>query len=207
MMSRLDAFITGVCAVLLSASVASAQSQVFNGEFHTDVLGWNQLSAVTLAWDPASDYEGNPSSGSAVVVNAQPGTANSGVTQCVNGIHGGESYDLSAWFRAPTGQTADGHCLVFVWWYSQPNCSDWLDLGPGTGWVYTSDSWTDRSILETPAPPGAASAIVYLNIVKDSDQGGSYQAWFDHVLLQPTGTIFIEGFDTGHTLAWSTIVP
>ena len=208
MMSRVVATVSSACCVvLLSASVAAAQSSVFNGEFNTDVLGWNQLSAVTLTWDPTSDYASNPGSGSALVVNAQPGSANSGATQCVNGIQGGESYDLSAWLLAPTGQSASGHSLVFVWWYSQADCADFLSLGPGTAWLFTSDTWVEHSVQGEPAPPGAASAIVYLNVVKESNTPGSYQVSFDHVLFQVTGTIFIDGFDTGDHSVWSAVAP
>lgn len=207
-MSRIVAIILSAFGVvLLGVSVSSAQSLVVNGDFNQDVLGWTQLSAVTLTWDPTSDFENNPGSGSALVVNAQPGSSSSGVTQCVNWIPGGESYDLSAWLRAPTGQSADGHALVFVWWYSQADCTDFLASGPSTGWLFTSDDWVERSILGSPAPQDAASAVVYLNVVKESDTPGEYQVSFDRVFLNLTGAIFVDGFDSGEFSAWSAVVP
>lgn len=207
-MSRVHAVVSGAVGVaLLSATMTAAQGLIANGEFDIDVSGWTELSAVFLTWDSTSDYQNAPGSGSALIVNAQPGSSNSGATQCVNWIVGGESYDLSAWLRAPTGQTADGHALVFVWWYSQADCVEFSSPGPATGWLYTSDSWVERSVEGSPAPQDAKSAVVYLNVVKESANPGEYQVSFDHVLIKLTGAIFVDGFEGGDFGNWSNVVP
>ncbi len=206
-MSRMVArMAAAVCVAVLGASLAAAQNLVVNADFHGDVSGWTQLSDVTLSWDGSSDYQNQPGSGSAEILNEAAGTANSGAIQCIDGIVGGESYDLSAWLRAPTGQTGEGHATVFVWWYTQPGCSGTMSSGPITPWLYTSDSWVELDGGSGDSPLSVQSALVYLNIYKTSVPG-EYRVSYDHVVFERTGLIFADGFEEGDLMAWSVTMP
>ena len=191
---------------MMVASVAAAQNLVVNGDFDNDVSGWTEMSSILLSWDPTSDYQNSPESGSALIVNADL-SANSGAVQCVNGIVGGEAYGLSAWLRAPTGQSGQGNGGVFVWWYVVPNCGGSQTVGPVTGYITTSDSWVEVVAPSEEAPPGTQSAIVYLNNAKTSPTPGEYRVYYDHVLLTAGGAIFSDDFESGDTSAWSATVP
>lgn len=196
-----------VGVAVLGASLAAAQNLVANGDFHSDVSGWTELAEVTLSWDGTSDYQNQPGSGSAEILNEGAGAANSGAIQCIDGIVGGQSYNLSAWLRAPTGQTGEGHATVFVWWYTEPGCSGTISSGPITPWLYTSDSWVEMDAGSGDAPLSVQSALVYLNIHKTSVTPGAYRVSYDHVVFERTGLIFADGFEEGGLMAWSVTVP
>ena len=191
---------------MMVASVAAAQNLVVNGDFDNDVSGWTEMSSILLSWDPTSDYQDSPESGSALIVNADL-WANSGAVQCINGIVAGEAYGLSAWLRAPTGQIGQGTGGVFVWWYVVPDCGGSQTAGPATAYITTSDSWVEVVAPSEQAPPGTQSAIVYLNNAKTSSTPGEYRVYYDHVLLTAGGAIFSDGFESGDTSAWSATVP
>ncbi len=205
-MSRLVARVAGVVFVtVLGASLAVGQNLVTNGEFDTGVAGWTEFSAVTLSWDSQEDYAGQPGSGSALIVNDNLGQSNSGATQCVEAIVGGESYILSTWLLAPSGQqSAQGSAKVFVWWYSEAGCTGYLGQGPATSYITTSDVWVERVGPAGMAPTGTQSAIVYLNNAKTSDTPGVYRVWYDHVVLRNADEIFSDGFESGSLSAWSS---
>ncbi len=204
MITRISA---AVCVAVFGGSLAAAQNLVVNGDFHSDVSDWTQLSGVTLSWDGNSDYQNQPSSGSAENLNDAAGSSNSGTIQCIDGIVGGHNYYLSAWLRAPTGQTGEGNAKVFVWWYTQPGCTGTMSSGPGTPWFTTSDSWIEQEAGSTDAQISAQSALVYLNNNKTSVTPGEYRVSYDHVVFERTGSIFGDGFEEGDLMAWSVSVP
>jgi hypothetical protein len=144
LMGRLVALL-GIGVGVLATPMAAAQNLVVNGDFDNDVDGWTELS-IPLSWDPTSDYQNSPASGSALIVNAIP-LGNSGAVQCINGIVAGEAYRLSAWLRAPTGQSGQAKRRVFV-------CGTWSPtaVGPRPGasdrYITTSDSWVEVSRAE-----------------------------------------------------------
>lgn len=182
MKSRFVRVSATVGVAVLCVSLATAQNLVVNGDFDTDVDGWTQLSGgITLSWDGTSDYEGEPNSGSAMVLNSASVSSNSGATRCVEGIIGNESYDLSGWLKAPTGQSADGNARVFVWWYTQPGCTGAQSSGPATPFFTTSDDWVFQEASSVQAPLESRSATVYLNVAKTSNSPGEYLVSFDHV--------------------------
>jgi len=193
----------GVCLALIvmAAAPTTAGNLVANGDFDTDTAGWTPFADVTLEWDATSDATNQPDSGSAVIIADLPDYTNSGAIQCINGISGGALYDLSAWLRVPTGQSASGAARVFVWWYPQPGCVGPPSAGPTTGDVFPSDQWVERTAPSAIAPSDATSAVVYLNAAKQT-AAGTFQASYDHVVLT-SDTIFVDGFESGGTGAWS----
>lgn len=171
-----------VGVAVLGVSLAAAQNLVVNGDFDTGIDGWTQVSGgITLSWDGASDYQGQPTSGSAMVLNNASVSSNSGAIGCVEGIIGAESYDLSAWLKASTGQSADGNARVFVWWYTEPGCTGTQSWGPTTPYFTTSDDWVLQQAASVQAPLASRSATVYLNVAKTSAVPGEYLVSFDHV--------------------------
>ena len=177
---------------------------VVNGDFDTGVAGWTELS-IPLVWD-SSDYQDNPTSGSALILNNASSAANSGAIQCVNGIVGGDAYGLSTWLRVPSGQTGSGRAGAFVWWYSEPSCAGtWLEES-STPYITTSDTWREVIASSAVAPSAAQSAKVYLNCFKETE-AGTYQVFFDHVVFHLLGTVFADGFESGGTSRWSATVP
>ncbi len=184
-MRSMAARVSAMMAVaVLGVSLSAAQNLVANGDFDTDVDGWTNMGGgITLSWDGTSDYDGQPNSGSARVLNDYPEASSSGVTHCVEDIFGNESYDLSAWLKAPTGQSAVGSSSVFVWWYTEPGCTGVQSSGPSTQYFFTSDDWVFHEAPQVQAPLEARSATVYLSVRKESDGPGEYMVSFDHVSL------------------------
>lgn len=173
---------------VLGVPLAAAQNLVANGDFDADVDGWTNMGgSITLSWDGTSDFEGQPNSGSAKVLNNAPAQSASGVTHCVEDIFGNEFYDLSAWLRSPTGQSADGDASVFVWWYTEPGCTGTQSSGPSTPHFTTSDEWVLQEAPSVQAPLDSRSAIVYLAVSKRSEDPGEYLVSFDHVTMTGKG--------------------
>ena len=191
----------GTMAIVMSAALLSASNLVTNGDFNTGTAGWAHFTDVSLEWDATSDYANQPGSGSAVVIADLPTHVNSGATQCIDGIVGGAPYDLSAWLRVPAGQSGSGSAMVFVWWYTQPGCVGAPLAGLTTDSVYPNDEWVERVALSAAAPLDASSAVVYLNMAKQT-AAGTFEASFDHVVFS-SDAIFSDGFESGGTGAWS----
>ena len=190
--------------VILISGMATAQTLVVNGDFDTNVAGWTELS-IPLSWDGSSDWQGNPASGSALILNNAAFADNSGAIQCVDGIVAGEVYSLSAWLRVPSGQTGTGAARVFIWYYSEPGCAGTWVGESSTPVMAASDVWIGLSSGDTVAPATAQSVKVYLNNFKYTETG-IYQASYDHVAFTLIG-VFADGFESGDTTEWSASVP
>jgi hypothetical protein len=196
---------TTIAVSLLITGLVAAQNLVTNGDFANDVAGWTE-GIIPLTWDGTSDYQNDPSSGSASILNNGASPTFSGATQCVGSVVAGENYRLSAWLNVPPGQTGSGYAQVLVWWYSQPACGGgWLeDLS--TSAISSSGGWTEVLTAVGQAPATAQSALVYLLCYKLTS-AGELQASFDHVVFSPNASVFADGFESGDTSAWSSEVP
>lgn len=201
-MSGMVVRVSAVLSVsLLSIGVVAAQNLLTNGDFDNDVAGWT-AGLFPVTWDGASDYQNDPSSGSALILNNDPSAAYATATQCVDGVVAGEAYRLSTWLRVPPGQTGSGYATVYISWFSQPGCGGaWLSETTTSG-ISSSDGWTDLPAAVGQAPATAQSARVYLNCYKLSSDG-ELQASFDHVVFDLNAPIFADGFESGDTSAWS----
>jgi len=190
-------------AVILSATTTSAQNLVANGDFNLDVIGWTPF-AITYGWD-SEDFQQSPASGSLKATNNGNGVTTSALFACVDGIIGGESYDLGGWTWIPTGQVGHGAVGFGVYWYDSAGC-----LGTSLGTpdliplIQVADDWTPLARFGLVAPPGAQSAQVTLFNTKYSSGTDPFVAHYDGVFLGAFGGIFTDGFETGNADLWTS---
>ena len=195
--------------LLLMASIPCAQSQnlIDNGDFDADVSGWIATGPdLSIEWDP-SDYSGSPSSGSLLATNSHASAAYYAAWSCVNSVSEGKSYTLSGWIKKPSGQTASGTAKIYWYWRSSPSCGGTQTISQSTPSVSDADQWTYVSTASEAAPEGAMSAQVVVYISKTTVTPGTSQAYFDGLDFRVKGSIFIDGFESGDTSAWSSAVP
>jgi len=197
-----------VSAMFLTAVFVThfASGQVVsNPEFDVDVTGWNPFPQASIVWSPL-DALGSPSSGSGLVTNMSTTAMDAtGVRQCLDGISGLAEYLISANALVPGGQSETGYTYLLVQWYDGISCSG-TQLGfgfsPGVS-NPTADVWyRDWETVEAPA--AAQSARLALMVYKHQDTG-MLDAHFDNVEF--TEIIFVDGFELGDTLAWSSVSP
>lgn len=202
MVARISLFL---CAALLFNGLVVAQNMVTNGDFATGVAGWTQ-GAIPLTWDGSSDYQGDPSSGSGLILNNAPSVFYAFATQCVASVVAGEIYRLSTWLRVPPGQTGSGYATVSIAWYDQSGCGGSWVSGTTTSGSSFSNGWTELPAAVGQAPATAQSALVYVICYKTSSDG-ELQTSFDHVVFGLNAPIFADGFESGNTSAWSVVQP
>ena len=190
---------------LFFTGLVAAQNLVTNGDFANNVAGW-AAGVIPVTWDGTSDYQDDPFSGSALILNNALSVTYAVANQCVDSVVAGEAYRLSAWLRVPPGQTGSGYATVSISWYNQPGCGgSWLSETSTSG-ISSSNGWTDLPAAVGQAPATAQSALVYLTCYKLTSDG-ELQASFDHVVFSPNAPIFADGFESGNTSAWSAALP
>lgn len=196
-----------VCLVVivLCGSPAIAQNMVSNGDFDINVAGWTPYD-ISFDWD-ASDWAGEPTSGSGLVTNDADGSMHSGPLTCVDGVVAGQSYDLGGMIRIPTGQAGVGSAYFGFYWYSGPGCSGTQTWADATPWISTTDNWIPLTRWNIVAPPGTQSAWVGNFNAKSSAGTDPYLSYHDGVYFGVFGGIFADGFETGSAYEWSAIAP
>lgn len=188
-----------LAAGLATTRAADAQNLVANGQFASDLSGW-QFPDATPTWT-AFDVAGSSSSGSAYFVNTQ---AASGMTlsvleQCIPITQTG-AYVFGVSAYAPTGQASAGSLLGN---YSvdlhHADCSGgYSTLGgfeiPGVGvWTaYATTTLFNPPLIVQSLNPDASIAVELL--VEKSPAGGSFGGYFDAVSLV-RDTLFTSGFE------------
>lgn len=181
---------------------APLANQVPNGDFNTDVSGWDGNSStftITHSAGPALDVFGSATSGSlrAGITIPSIAYANGGGSRCIDGVAGGQDYTLGAWIRVPSGQSCGmDPCSagVFAQFWSGAGCTVGVLGGSGAGNVASDgsngalDTWVLRTANVT-APAGTASVLFYLVVTKGSDAGATFNANFDGARFGPLGTL------------------
>ncbi len=163
------------------------ESLVPNPGFNTGIAGWASELGMTQAFEPSSDGEGNPASGSLAVTNTvqsstAPGSTMGGSSQCFPAT-GAASYDL--YLETAVTPQADGFVQAgaAVAFYETADCSgpaldrsvpDLVDQSV-TGWQVL------YNIVR--APQRTASFLVRLVVVKPFAAAAS-RALFDNILLE-----------------------
>lgn len=176
-------------------ALAHAQNLVTNPNFDTNASGWTfdpfgtGVSVAECGYDPTTDADGNPASGSIECRDVWP-TASSGIGafQCF-AVTASTDYDIVADMLINTGQPVNGHATLDVMWFTGAGC--------------TGSSTSDTDALFTPAagwqtyfqtvtsPATAASVRVGLAVGKDSGPN-DFSARFDDIRLGPAGTVPVE---------------
>jgi hypothetical protein len=183
---------TAFFLLALAAPVALAQNLVVNPEFDTNVAFWTvPFPGATIVWNPL-DWNGNPSSGSALVTNETAfanGLAGAVSTCLVVPVTG--SYEYGAHIRIPSGQTTTGQAFVARAFYGFPGCA-----GPGNILIdqvvttATTDVWVP--ILIQGLPHGAGTELqIFIGIIKDQ-AAFTLAAHFDFVRFGLDGTTPVE---------------
>lgn len=195
-----------VCsAITLFASSAAAQNMVVNGDFDTDVLGWTTFG-TPFDWNSA-DWLGAPVSGSGLLTNEVDGTMHAGIVACVDGVVGGQSYDLGGMIMIPSGQAGSGGAGYGLYWREGAGCSGSQSVGGYSPYIVESDVWVHLTLWGLVAPAGTQSAEVMLLNNKTSAGTDPYLSYHDGVYFGLFGGVFADGFETGSTYEWSATAP
>jgi hypothetical protein len=188
---------------VLAPAAASAQDLLSNRHFESDLTGW-----TGVGWWSSEDCFSDPKTGSVTYINQTAGTAAWYIArQCVELPAADEVYLMSGYLAAPTSQTGDGWAKIGLVWYSVAACgaAGFID-GSDAPHVYpTTDAWQTTRQYAVP-PPGAVSVYFAITNQKTSEQG-TFQIYADEVSLIVLSKIFVDGFESGDTTAWSATVP
>ena len=177
-----------VLALAGSLPAARAQNLVVNPQFDVDVTFWTVVSPANadVSWSPL-DWQGSPTSGSALVTNIgpTPGMAEVQNPCLVTSVAG--NYELGSQIRIPP-QSGYGLTWVSVWFYGSPSCT-----GSPTGVVSTPgvptttlNVWVPDFTAGFSVPAGQAYRVV-LTVYK-ALFGANVLAHFDFVRFGLEGT-------------------
>jgi hypothetical protein len=177
------------CADLDMNGVADCQETIVtNPDFKQDTSAWSAETDTTLTWDP-SDAIGDASSGSALVASQgvidadASGAALRAASQCVP-VASKQLVTAYANALVDTGQDADGHAEIDVFFFDGSSCQGTftgsfstpqpLDAAPGSWITLHAGSVAGNTVK---------SALVKLAISKPF-RAASFQASFDNVLIK-----------------------
>ncbi|MGA9335114.1 MAG: hypothetical protein WBV39_12615 [Rudaea sp.] len=189
-------FVVAFALVLALPTVSTAQNLLVNGDFATDLSGW-QFPDATPTWS-SFDADGAIGSGSAHGTNAQAG-ADARVfvlRQCVPISQPG-LYVFGASGYTPSGQVA-GDLVANYFVTLNSDCSGDTTVNTGGFFLPGVDQWqayTSGTLLNIPPQsPFPAMAIRISLGVDKSPAGGSFAGYFDNVFLI-RDPIFSDGFE------------
>ena len=180
--------LTSLILIAGFAASASAQNEVQNGGFTSDLSGWQVLTVEGATTWSSRDADGSPSSGSALASStaAAAGSLQSNLRQCVAVIPGA-SYVVSMEALFAGGQATSGNAELSVYWTPSATCEGFIS-GNGIqvdSTIVSADTW--NPVTQTfMAPGGALGAVVQLGVEK-FPAGGSFSANFDKIGFAPVG--------------------
>ncbi|MCH9648913.1 MAG: hypothetical protein K0U98_11795 [Deltaproteobacteria bacterium] len=178
-----------VLLLVLSGSLltlgAEAQNLLQNGNFDTDLSGWNLDidEGITSFWI-SEDVGGAGNSGSISSINSEI-NGNQGkrpATQCVQ-VTAGEAYDVGASIRIPTSDSAFDEAQVSVLWHTDNQCATTFVGGTIPIFHDTAGDWVTLSD-EVTVPANIQSATIALD-QKKGMAGGVFEVRFDSVFFRP----------------------
>jgi len=184
-------------ALLATSSTGGAQQLIVNGDFDSDLSGWNVADAPGTTWAPF-DYAG-ASSGSALFTNDMPtaDAASTNLTQCVVLAKPGR-YVVSANGYLLAGESSGMLYVNAALYLPSTTCQSLGSTPLGFYLPATIGAWSSspesRSIeLDDIDVLAGASIEVRVGIQKTS-AGGSIQGYVDavHVIYD---TVFVDSFE------------
>jgi hypothetical protein len=178
------------------AGDALGQNLIFNGDFASNIHGWNHPDALP-SWK-SLDADGSMQSGSAYYANTQAAGATrvNVLSQCIPTYDPGV-YLMGASGYIPTGQSngdlvfsyslfvPSGQCL------GAPGASGTFSLSEFGAWQVFSNTTFPLNVSIQPNTP--ASILLTLGVEK-VDVGGSLAGYFDNIYLI-RDTLFLDGFE------------
>lgn len=166
------------------------------------------LAADVSLWTPISpSFSANShesSLGAMALENfASLSSASAQFQYCIDNVSEGQAFDVTLAGRIPV-QTPTGWLSLVMIPTTELACfGAGLDpLGSDGPLGTQSDTeWSALRITGAPVPAGAQAVFVRIFLVKSS-VGDSMKAFIDDVLVERTD-IFVNGFESGSTIAWN----
>ncbi len=177
-----------------------------NGHFDcqsVDLDGWDVSNTSEITYS-TEDVDASTISGSAQVMQLGSNT-NFEISQCVS-VSVGQSPEMTAKVRMST--TSFVALSLGCEYFTGLVCGA---PGTGIGTSISTDLISDSGgawlpYLAAPATPGGAnSALCSYSIATPSGQ--DFTAWLDDLFLDDGSLVFIDGFESGDTSAWTSSVP
>jgi len=179
----------GLLLVLTGPAASGGGNRVQNGEFDTDVGGWEPSSSAEALWTEMNAGPPEPS-GSVRVTTLGSKDATEGVSQCIE-IEGGRGALVEVSIFVPSLQTLSAAALILQWW-DEPDCAP---TATSLGTIMTTPIQSDDGVLtdewvpldnELSVPEGLRSASVLLG-VQQLSVGPPGHAYFDSVFVPEPG--------------------
>jgi len=183
-------------ALLAVSSSSGAQQLIINGDFNSDLSGWNVSDAPGTTWAPF-DYAA-ASSGSALFTNDMPdaGAATTNLTQCVVLAKPGR-YLVSANGYLPAGQSSGMLYVNAVLYLPSTTCTSLGSTPLGFNLPATIGAWSSQqsAIIELDDIDVLAGASIDVRVgIQKTSAGGSIQGYIDAVRVI-YDTVFVDGFE------------
>lgn len=179
-------------AVLSLAPVESmAQNAIVNGEFHTDLDGW-ELTDGTPTWSPL-DVDGSETSGSAHVTHPGGSERVCVLRQCVPITSIGGRL-LSVWAYTPPGQGSGDLIISYVSRRNSPDCTGPSFAGGGA-FLTSVGEWTHHAVAVPVERPLTANPTIEVRICVDPAQEDGFNGYVDGIRLDLGPAIFGNGFE------------
>lgn len=187
---RAQRLIVAGALITLLPAVASAQNLLANGGFSAALDGWRATGDGTASPAP-EDVVGDPSSGSALLRNAQvdAGTRTNPLDQCVV-LTGPGEYLIGASARVDPAQVG-GRAVLGSVLYDGVDCTGGI-RGAGGQFIPRAPAWTAVGFV-VPVTIGA-SMLVRLGVDKPG-AGGTLEVQVDDVFVERTPLVFRSGFE------------
>jgi hypothetical protein len=180
-------------ALLAVSSTGIAQQLIVNGDFDSDLSGWNVSVAPGTTWSPF-DYAG-ASSGSALFTNdvSTADTSITHLTQCVVLAKPGR-YDVFANGYLPAGQSS-GKLYVDTILYLGTECQG-PGGGPGFFLPATIGAWSQgNTSIDVDALDVLSGVSIQVRVgIHKTPAGGSIQGYLDAVRVI-YDSVFVDGFE------------
>ena len=106
-------------------------------------------------------------------------------------------YHIGAYVKALGEMT----CGVSLFEYSDTNCNNWLS-GSGSSLFTSFGDWV---LVENRHTTGSTTQGARLRFW--CNDASAFQALLDDAFIVPGGVIFVDGFESGSTAAWSVTAP
>lgn len=182
---------TSALIALFTATTCAAQGVLVNGDFASNLTGWTIDSSSPLPTWSALDYQGNATSGSALLTNdgVDPNVRLYPLRQCIQILPG--AYQLVASGYLASGHTG-GRLVVSYGLRATADCSGGYYAGGGF-YLESNGAWQQAGYPLTVQDRPVNSLEVLLGIEKDA-AGGELQGNIDGVKVLGDD-IFSDGFE------------
>lgn len=194
-----------VVPMMLSASIAAGQggNLLDNPNFDTGIDYWTAESDAQIFWEPNWDFNGNPNSGSMLVIQVD-GDADAAMSlaECVP-VEGNKEYFLGGGFYIAGSQPGTPHVTVSAILFDGSDCTGSYLTSPSTNNAALVDQWFMKSTTQV-IDPAAVSTMLRINVFNLTTD--AFEVLVDSVFILKT-QIFEDGFESSDTGDWSSTVP